>query len=283
MGRWRRWAALAAGMASGVWAATPAEQNPHLGRALAHIEAGELEAAQKALNQAMGFPQNSNRILVEIYRNLAVVHFYSGDESSAYTAFARVLNIDLEYQLPATTAKPLKALFEKVREAYRDGHLKPVRVAHDPPWAALPDTQVNILATISNMEPGFSARVHWRVQGEETYTSVDLEPRPGHRYAVNLPAQSVDATSPQGKIVEYYLEVTDAQDRRVQGRGSAFKPLTYLVENPSAHPPGVTPSWYENPIVWVVVGVVVVGASVGAVVASGGSSGGTVPILIKTQ
>ena len=38
----------------------------------------------------------------------------------------------------------VRELFERVRKAYRDGLLKPIRVAHDPPLVALPDTPVTV-------------------------------------------------------------------------------------------------------------------------------------------
>ncbi len=254
--------------------------NPHLRNALTQIEKGKIDAAEEALDRAMAWPRNDNRTLVEIYRNLAVVHFYSGAQDEAYEDFARLLNIDLHYELPESTAVPLRELYERVKAAYREGLLKPIRVAHDPPMLALPGAPVTVAATISNLKEGFGAFLLYRKMGDDSFAELRLGRRPGDRFSGNLPAQNLPEGSSE-LVVEYYLEVRDARDRRVQGRGSALSPLSYLIETPGGgRPPDKTASWYKNPWLWTAVGVVAVGATTGGILAARGPRTGTLPLTI---
>ncbi|MDF1565745.1 MAG: tetratricopeptide repeat protein [Deltaproteobacteria bacterium] len=269
--------AAAAGLPAPAGAASEA-RNPHLQRALEQIEQGKIDAAEEALDQAMAWPRNDNRTLVEIYRNLAVVHFYGGKQDEAYEDFARLLNIDLHYELPASTAGPLRELYDRVKAAYDEGLLKPIRVAHDPPMLALPGTPVTMAATISNLKEGFEAFLLHRKLGDDTFVELPLDRRPGNRFSATLPALNL----PEGAtelVVEYYLEVRDARGRRVQGRGSALSPLSYLIEVPG----GGTARWYKNPWLWTAVGVVAVGATAGGIAAARGSRTGTLPLTITVQ
>ncbi|RMG10254.1 MAG: hypothetical protein D6729_19760, partial [Deltaproteobacteria bacterium] len=265
--RGARWLALGAltlapGLLPSAAAAEPPPEvaNPHLGEAIRHIEAGELEAALRALEAALTFPENTNRILVEVYRNLAIVYLYSGDEAGAYEAFARLLNIDPDYTLPPHTAEPVAALFERVREAYAKGLLEPVRVAVDPIEATPSGVPASLVAVVSGLRPDMHVRAYYRLAGTASWNALELEPRPGNRYVASLPAFTADSGGGRTQV-EYYVEVSDAAGRRVQGAGSALEPLRFAVLPPAAPPPPpAPPPWYENGWVWAAVGVVALGA-----------------------
>lgn len=258
----------------------PEVANPHLGRALEAIEAGDLGQALKALKDAMAYPENSNRILVEIYRTLAVVQYYRGQESRAYESFARLLNIDPRYALPPHTAAPLVQLFDRVKSAYAKGLLKPVRIAHEPVDRVSSEVPIPVTATVSNLQPGFAVRVHFRPAGTETYASVDMQARPGNRFVATLPPMTVDRGESRRRV-DYYLEVADDEGRRVQGVGSALEPLSFNVSAPVAPAPPPKAEWYQNPWIWVGVGAVAAGATAAVIVTAGGPDTGTLPVTVR--
>lgn len=262
-------------------AAPPAEAaNPHLGEALRDIEQGKLDAAKKALRAAMAYPENSNRILVEIYRNLAVVYLYTGEENKAYEAFARLLNIEPDYALPASSASQVKELFARVKKAYADGMLKPVRIAFEPPSKVDSNVPVTLTATISNMQDGFTARVLFRPAGVKHYHEIKMTERPGNRFVASLPPVSVRAPATQRQVA-YYLEVDDKEGRRAQGTGNALEPLSFTVAAPPPPAKPGPPPWYKNGWIWAGVGVVVVGATAAVIISTRGPSTGTLPVHVR--
>jgi len=228
----------------------------------------------------MAWPRNDNRTLVEIYRTLAIVHLYTGEEDRAFEDLARVLNIDLSYQLPKSSAAPLLELMARVRVAYDAGHLKPVRVAHDPPIMATPGAPVLIAATISNLDSSMQAFVRYRRRGGAQFSEIALQARPGNRFGVEIPGQPL-ARGEREFIVEYYIEIRDALGHRVQGRGSAISPLSYLVEGGGAAAPRETKrGWIRSPWVWTALGVVAVGTATGIVIAASRGRGATIGVGI---
>ena len=263
-------------------AAPPAAPaNPHLQAALTAIGEGRLDDARADLKQAMAWPRNSNALLVEIYRNLAVVDLYAGEDNRAYEALARLLNIDPEYTLPPHAAKSLVDLFDRVKDAYAQGLLKPVRVAHEAPGQVPSDAPVTLSATVSNMQSGFKVALHLRRAGAKRFHVEAMSERPGNRYvAVVQPVHLAPGAKPV--VLQYYIEVTDAEGRRVQGVGNALEPLTLTVEPPApAVAVAAPPAWYTNPWIWVGVGVVVAGGATAAVIASQGPSTGSLPVTVK--
>ncbi len=270
---------LVASPAHAASAAAPA--NPHLESALKAIGEGRLDDARADLKQAMAWPRNSNALLVEIYRNLAVVDLYAGEENRAYGALARLLNIDPEYRLPAHAAQKLVELFDRVKDAYAKGLLKPVRVAHEAPGQVPSDAPVTLSATVGNMQDGFSVALHLRRAGQARFRVEPMAERPGNRYVAVVQPVHLEAGA-KPVVLQYYLEVTDSEGRRVQGVGNALAPLTLTVEPPS--PPVAAakpPAWYTSPWIWVGLGVVVAGGATAAVIATQGPSTGSLPVTVK--
>ena len=259
--------------------------NPHLGAAMEHIERGDLDAAREALDEAMAHPENTNRELVEIYATLAVVHLYAGSENLAYEAYVRLLNIDPGYELPAHTARPLRDLFERVARAYEEGHLRAVRVAHEPPTQVPAGTPPLITTTISNLPPAFSAYVRFREEGEAGFTSIGLRPRPGNRWAAALPPVDPRELEDGETALEYYLEVVNEAGHRVQGSGNAREPhrlriVSALVPD---EPETRDSAWYQRPWVWGVVGGVAAGTATAVYLSTRPSGEGTLPVRVRIR
>jgi Tfp pilus assembly protein PilF len=262
-----------------------AEGNPHLVEALGHIENGDLDGARKALDAAMAHPENTNRELVQIYANLAVVHLYAGEENRAYEAYVRLLNIDPHFRLPAHAATPLQALFERVLTAYEDGHIRPVRVAHDPPERTVAGIPAVITATVSNLPDQFAAHLHYRTAGDPAYERLRLASRPGSRWVATLPDLAPEPEAGD-VVVEYYVEVVNEAGHRVQGSGNAREPHRLHIGTAlSPEPPAVAPApaWYQRPWVWGVVGGVAAGSAAAIYLGTRGADAGTLPVRVRVQ
>ena len=256
-------------------------ENPHLAAARTHIENGELDEARRALDEAIHWPRNSNAMLAESYQLLAVVLYYADDAEGAFVAFERLLGLEPRYVLPERTAAPIAAVFERVKAAYAAGDLVPVHVAHDPVGEVAAGATPRVSATITGMRDTFVARVHVRGPGESAYRPVALKALPGNQYVGSLSPVFIEEGQPDQRL-DYYLEVTDPEGRRVQGQGSALEPLGYTVKASAVIGPN-KPRWYANPLIWIGVGAVVAGTITIAAVASGGNKTGELPVRITVQ
>ena len=141
---------------------------------------------------------------------------------------------------------------------------------------------VIISAVIEDLSLGAKAKLFFRRAGNQSYSSVDFARKKGSKedFAATIPAYEVPQEE-GGYALEYYVEVADAAQRRLAGRGDAFTPLTLKVNAKlSEGPATVEPSspWYKNPWVWVGVGVTTT-----AVVLSQQKQTGTVPITITIE
>lgn len=256
-------------------------ENPHLAEARTAIENGELDAARKALDAAIHWPQNSNAMLAESYELLAVVLYYGGDQEGAFVAFERLLGLEPRYTLPDKTAAPIAEVFERVKAAYASGDLVPVHVAHDPLGEVGPGATPRVTATITGMKEDFVARVHVRSPADSDYRATNMKALPGNQFVASLAPVFVEEGQPDQSLA-YYLEVTDPEGRRVQGQGSALEPLSYTVKAPAVVGPK-KPKWYTNPVIWIGVAAVIAGTVTIAAVASGGEKTGEIPVRITVQ
>lgn len=262
------------------------QDNPHLAEAMNLIEVGDLESARAALDEAMAHPENTNEDLVDIYATLAVVHLYSGEEGEAYQAYVRLLNIDPNYELPAHTAGPLRELFERVARAYEEGHLRAVRVGHDSVGEIPAGVPALITATISNMPDTFSAKLRYRLDGEDSFESRSLSQRPGRRWAAGIPDLPDPEALDAPLVVEYYVEVINENGHRVQGSGSARRPHELRIVSPlSPEDPDAaeTRNWYQRPWVWGSVGTVAAGTAAAVYLSARSTGGGSLPVRVRIR
>jgi hypothetical protein len=83
--------------------------------------------------------------------------------------------------------------------------------------------------------------------------------------------------------VEYYLEVADAAQRRLAGRGDAYAPLAFQVAAKQGDTAPVVEhkAWYQNPWVWVGVGAGAAAIGAGAVIVATQQQTATLPIKIQ--
>ena len=83
---------------------------------------------------------------------------------------------------------------------------------------------------------------------------------------------------------EYYVEVADAAQRRLAGRGDPFSPLTFRVAAKTvAEDPDKPKPWYQNPWVWVGIGAGAAAVTTGAIILATQKPTGTLPITIQIE
>jgi tetratricopeptide (TPR) repeat protein len=262
-----------------------APARPEIARAQEQIEDGDFEEAVRTLESGLDAPDVTDDQLVELYRLLGVTSLYLGDEARAREAYEMLLQARPDYELPRTAPPKIRALYARIKEDIKNRRVRPVTLQVDP----IPDTEghepVTAEARITDMALGARARLFYRRAGAQAFSSVDFtrDRTNKERYSVTLPAYELPpAASPYE--VEYYFEVADAAQRRLAGRGDAFKPLLFQV-NPVASSLAVVNErpWYKSPWLWVAVGAVAVAGTAGAVVYATSDNRALVPITIRVN
>jgi len=257
--------------------------HPLLTRAERQVEAGELEAAVGSLQELLDEQNLTDAQLVEAYRLLGLSRLYLGDEDGARAAYEKLLQAQPDYALPRSAPPKIQQLYARIRQDIRKRRVLPVTLEFEP----LPDTlggaAVVANARIEALPLGARGKLFHRRVGAQAYSSVDFARLPGEpdRYTATLPAYSVPIEE-RAYQVEYYLEVVDAAQRRLAGRGDAYSPLTLQVRGAQA-PAGerqATAAWYQNPWVWGVAGAVAAGAVVGTVLVATSRQTGRVTVTI---
>lgn len=284
--RWRCLLAVAAclGLAltasSGALAAT---KNP-IEKARQLLEDAEFEPALKIINEALGSPDNSDAMLVQLYELQGTAYLFLSKEDKARASFERLLQADPDHQLPKSTSNKIRTLFEQVR-----AERKSVKLKHGGIATAKPGERLDVRAQISDLPPGAKTRLYYRRAGTEGYSSTSFAAE-GSDYVAKVPAFELPVEDSEYAL-EYYLEVGDSAGRRVAGVGDALTPLRVRVSGKAepAMPEGPAPaaaqeeSWYEKWWVWTLVGVVVVGAGVGVGVALTQPGDATLPITVQVK
>ncbi len=280
--------ACATGAVAGA-APPPTVVNPLIDQAQKQMDAADFEAAARTLNGALADPDNTTEALVVIYRMLGNCYLYLDDQSKAREAFERLLQVQPDYELPATAPPKLREIYRRLKDDIRRGRVKPVRLTHEPITSVPPDQPVVVAAEIQDLPLGAKARVYYRRAGTESYSSVDMKRAPrSDRFAGTIPAYEF----PPGAgplAMEYYVEVTDAAQRRVAGRGDALEPLAFQVSaGPEQAPPVAEAqgSVLTRPTLWAIVGgVLLLGAATAGTVylLTNQQNSGTVTITVRAQ
>jgi tetratricopeptide (TPR) repeat protein len=263
--------------------AFPAASKP-VEKARQLIEEAEFEPALKVINEALGSPDNSDAVLVQLYELQGTAYLFLSKEDKARASFERLLQADPDHQLPKSTSNKIRSLFEQVR-----AERKPVKLTHATVTTAKPGERLDVRAQISDVPQGAKTRLYYRRAGTEGYSSTSFAAE-GADYVAKVPAFELPVEDAEYAL-EYYLEVGDATGRRVAGVGDALSPLRVRISAKAepAAPTGPAPavaqdeSWYQKWWVWTIVGAVVVGAGVGAGVALTQPKDATVPITVTVK
>ncbi len=259
---------------------------PELDKASGQVDAGDFEEAVKTLQQGLSQPDLTDAQLAELYRLLGLAHLYLGNEEKARDAFEKLLQARADYELPKSTPPKIRTLYARIKDDIKKRRVRPVTLtlpAIDPVEGNHP---VVLAAQIEDLSLGARAKLFFRRAGNQSYSSVDFVRRRGSKedFSATIPAYEVPLEE-AGYELEYYVEVADAAQRRLAGRGDAFSPLLLKV-NPAVHTAPVaevSSPWYANPWVWIGVGVGAAAIATTAVVLGTQKQSGTLPITVRIE
>jgi tetratricopeptide (TPR) repeat protein len=283
-------ALLAALLAGGTPLARAASfpQNPHLGQAQEALDAGDLDQASQELQRALAQPDNSDDVLVEIYKLQGIVALYRGDRAAARQALEKLFQARPDYALPKGTSPKIRDLFNEVQEDVRKRRVKPVTLTFEPLTQLAAGGPANLSAQVDDLPEGARVRLFYRRAGSEAFSALELQRGANGAFSGTLPAAElpIDA-APFG--LEYYLEVDDAAGRRLAGRGDSLAPLTVRVHAPQAETAPVQPpppeaeeetAWYGQWYLWAGVGVVAAAAAGVGIYYATRPATGTLPVTV---
>jgi tetratricopeptide (TPR) repeat protein len=277
----------------GLWSALawaqPQPRLPELDKASEQVDSGDFEEAVKTLNQALAQPDLTDDQLAEAYRLLGLAHLYLGNEDSARLAFEKLLQARPDYELPKSAPPKIRSLYARIKDDVRKRRVKPVTLTFDAPSQVAGGEPLRLKVHVEDLALGARPRLFFRRGGKEAYSSVDLVKDKGTKteFTATVPAFEL-LEEAEAYAVEYYLEVADAAQRRLAGKGDAFNPSSFKVkahEQVAAAPPTTeAPSaWYKSPWLWVGLGVAVAAGVTTGVVLTTQNQTGTLPITVRIQ
>jgi len=170
----------------------------------------------------------------------------------------------------------LAQLLVSIQSAAQGIDIEPPVIEHEVIESAAAADRQSFLATIADDDELASVRFLYRFEGEQSYTSVDMNRVSfSSTFTVQVPTKVDD-----GRAIEYYIEARDVSGNRTL-RGYAFSPLVRLVELPA---PVAVAAPVEEPIatsnkrgIYYLLGALVVGALVGGLVQANSGDGPTGP------
>jgi len=274
---------LAIGLAAGSALAQPAPKLPELEEASGQIDSGDFEEAVKTLGRALNQPELTDDQLAEAYRLLGLANLYLGNEDKARDAYEKLLQARPDYELPRSAPPKIRTLYARIKDDVRKRRVKPVTLAFEPPSEVKGGEPLRLPVHIEDLALGAKPKLFFRRAGKEAY-SRNKGSKTG--FTATVPAFELPEEA-EAYPVEYYVEVADAAQRRLAGKGDAFNPSSFRVaaKAQAAEPVAVAPSspWYKSPWLWVGVGVVVAGGVAAGVVVATQPQSGTLPITIRVE
>lgn len=261
-------------------------KNEAIAKASEQVDDGDFEDAVKTLEKGLEQPDLTDDQLVELYRLLGLSLLYLGNEEKARDAFEKLLQARPDYELPKTAPPKIRSLYARIKDDIRKRRVRPVTLTVD----AVPDVDggaaVVVPARIEDMALGAKAKLFFRRAGVQAFSSVDFAREKGSKvdYAATIPAFELPAEEASWDM-EYYVEVADAAQRRLAGRGDAYNPLSFRVVSHAVEPPPVVEArpWYKNPWVWVGIGAGAAAVTTGAVLIATSQQSATLPIKIQIE
>ncbi len=264
-----------------------APRNEAIHQAQTQVDEGDFEDAVKTVEAAILAPELTDDQLAELYRLLGLSHLYLGHEDKARDAFEKLLQARPDYELPDSAPKKTKTLYARIKEDIRKRRVRPVTLTLTPVGETPGNEAVVVEARIEDLALGAKSRFFYRRAGAQNFSSIDFVRGKTDRtdFTATVPAFELP-TEEQTYEVEYYVEVTDALQRRLAGKGDAFSPLSFhvLAKKAEAAAAGPVPA-YKNPWLWVGIGLgvaAVTGAAVGIGVATSNQTA-TLPVKIQIE
>lgn len=262
-----------------------APRNDALTRGQQQVDEGDFEDAVKTLEAGIDEPDLTDDQLAELYRLLGLAHLYLGNEDRARGAYEKLLQARPDYELPKGTPPKIRTIYGRIKDDIRKRRVRPVTLTVAGVPEQRPAQAVTVEARIDDMALGAKAKLFYRRSGAQNYSSIDFLRDRGDRslYRATIPAFEVPEEAAAYDL-EYYVEVADAAQRRLAGRGDPFSPLTFRVLAKVVVDEGEKPkAWYQNPWVWVGIGAGAAAVTTGAVILATQRPTGTLPITIQIE
>ena len=261
-------------------------RNEAMEKARVQVDEGDFEDAVRTLEKGIDQPDLTDDQLAELYRLLGLSHLYLGNEDKARDAFEKLLQARPDYELPKSAPPKIRALYARIKEDIRKRRVRPVTLTVTPVSEAPGGAAVVVDARIEDMALGARAKLFYRRAGVQSFSSIDFARSKASRtdYSATLPAFEVPQED-QSYEVEYYVEVADAAQRRLAGRGDPYNPLGFRVAaRKVADGPIVEPApLYKSPWLWIGIGLGVAAATTGVVLLATSNQTATLPVKIQIE
>ncbi len=261
-------------------------RNEAIEKATVQVDDGDFEDAVRTLTRGFDQPDLTDDQLAEMYRLAGLSHLYLGNEEKARDAFEKLLQARPDYELPKATPPKIRALYGRIKEDIRKRRVRPVTLTLTPAPDVDGGAPLDVEARIDDMALGARAKLFYRRAGAQSFSSIDFLRGKTDRaqYTATVPAFELPAEA-TGYEMEYYVEVADAAQRRLAGRGDSFNPLTFAVAARQATSgPVVEPTpLYKSPWLWIGIGLGVAAAATGVVLLTTSNQTATLPVKIQIE
>lgn len=257
---------------------------PEIARATELIDQGEFEEAVRQLQKGLSTPDLTDDQLVELYRLLGLSQLYLGNEERARDSYEKLLQARPDFELPKSEPPKIRNLFARIKEDIKKRRVRPVTLTVDALTEVAPGEPLAIGARIEDLPLGAKPKFFYRRAGQQSYSSIDFTRRRGSReeFAGILPAFEVPAEAAAYEI-EWYVEVADAAQRRLAGKGDAFSPMSFKVlprgVEPGTGRPEAIPV-YKSPWFWIGIGAGVAAVTTGVVLLATQKQYGTMTFTV---
>jgi tetratricopeptide (TPR) repeat protein len=252
--------------------------------ALRQLEEGDFEGAVSTLERGLNQQDLSDDELAEMYRVLGLAQLYLGREAQAREAYEKLLQAQPDYELPQHEAPKIRAIYARIKEDIKQRRVRPVTITLDAPAEAEGGTPVRVEVHVKDLALGSRPRLYYRRAGRQSFNSVEFERNPEDRehWAAQIPSYELPLTDTRYEV-EYYVEVADAAQRRLAGRGDALMPLVLVVTPRGGLRQAEATPFFQTPWPYVIGGVVVAGVVAGIAIANSQPQTGTVQLNIQVR
>ncbi|MGV3621568.1 MAG: tetratricopeptide repeat protein [Archangium sp.] len=255
-------------------------------KAQQQVDDGDFEDAVKTVERGIEAPDLTDDQLAELYRLLGLSHLYLGNEDKARDAFEKLLQARPDYELPKSAPPKTRALYSRIKDDIRKRRVRPVTLTLVPVGEVPGNEAVVVDARIEDLALGAKSKLFYRRGGVQSFSSIDFVRSKTNRtdFTATVPAFELP-TEDQSYEVEYYVEVADAAQRRLAGRGDAYNPLRFrvLAKKTSEGPVAEAVPAYKSPWLWLGIGLGVAAITTGAVVLATSNQTATLPVRIQIE
>lgn len=159
----------------------------------------------------------------EALKYMGTIQFAQNNTGEARNAFVRLLRDDPRYRLPADWPPRVIEFFERLRTEA----LPPPRIRHRVPRGFRIGSPIVVSAQILFLAENYLPRIHYRLAGTGSYSSLDMERDQGDAYTGIIPT-SEEMSPDHDTTVQYYITVEEGS-RTVVSEGTAQAPHSFVV------------------------------------------------------